>query len=344
MVQHKGDALARFAYEENLDHSILQGQPYANSGGRDGFSKDPYSIEAGLLGNWEEIPRISHCITGIWLTSSKRFANSLLQLTHACMVGRSLGVKRLHIPGFWYLREGIHYSSNGLEIRNTDQVDLSADQLILAGSFLKMKALKPLCRRRVNPRRMLRSLRPLINLDINATADKKEDLVIHIRSGDIFITPHPGYGQPPLAFYQKVVRSKPWNTVRVIFEDRLNPVITPLLDWLPHHCKQVEVVSGSLKDDLEVLLRARTIACGRGTFIQGISALSRNLKKVYHWNDATFKTWGNRKLKVFRVVDGMGTYSKMICQANWQNTADQQQLMVTYPEEGLRIQRPLPNP
>jgi hypothetical protein len=342
MVQPQGDALARFANENNLDHSILLGQPYASSSGREGFSTDRYTIEAGGLQHWHASPRLSHCITGIRLTSFKRFANSLLQLTHACMVGRSLGVKRLHIPGFWYLREGIHSSSNGLEIRNTEQPDLGADELVLAGSFLKMKALKPLCRRRVNPRRALRSLRPLINLDLNAAADQKDDLVIHIRSGDIFITPHPGYGQPPLAFYQKVVRSKPWNTVRVVFEDRLNPVITPLLDWLPHHCGQVEVVSGSLNDDLEVLLRARAIVCGRGTFIRGISALSRNLKKVYHWHDESFNAWGNRKLKVFRVVDGTGTYAKAICQGNWQNTAEQQQLMVTYPMEGLSIQRPLP--
>lgn len=339
MVQPQGDALARFANENNLDHSILLGQPYANSSGREGFSQDSYCLEAGQLQHWEASPRVSDCITAIRLTSFKRFANSLLQLTHACMVGRSLGVKRLHIPGFWYLREGIHHSNNGLEIRNTDDLDLSADALVLAGSFLKMKALKSLCPRRVNPRKVLRSLRPLINLNLNATAYQKQDLVIHIRSGDIFITPHPGYGQPPLAFYQKVVRSKQWNTVRVVFEDRLNPVITPLLDWLPHHCGQVEVVSGNLKDDLEVLLRARAIACGRGTFIRGISALSRNLKKVYHWHDESFNAWGNRRLKVFRVVDGAGTYIKAICQGNWQNTTEQQQLMVTYPEEGLSIQR-----
>jgi hypothetical protein len=342
MVQPQAEALARFANENNLDHGILLGQPFVCSGGRGGFSTDRYTIEAGGLQNWDASSRLSHCITGIRLTSFKRFANSLLQLTHACMVGRSLGVNRLHIPGFWYLREGIHSSSNGLEIRNTTQLDLDADALVLAGSFLKMKALKPLCRRGVNPRKMLRSLRPLINLDLNATADQKGDLVIHIRSGDIFINPHPCYGQPPLAFYQKIVRSKPWNMVRVVFEDRRNPVITPLLDWLPHHCGQVEVVSGSLKDDLEVLLRARAIVCGRGTFIRGISALSRNLKKVYYWHDESFNTWGNRKLKVFRVVDGTGTYAKAICQGNWQNTAEQQQLMVTYPDEGLSIQRPLP--
>jgi hypothetical protein len=344
VVQPQGDALARFAFEENLDHGLLLGQPYASCSGREGFSTDRYSIEAGRLQHRAASPRISHCITAIRLTSFKRFANSLLQLTHAWMVGRSLGVKRLHIPGFWYLREGIHHSSNGLEIRNTDELDLSADELVLAGSFLKMKALKPLCRGRVNPRKVLRSLRPLINLDLNATAYAKQDLVIHIRSGDIFITPHPGYGQPPLAFYQQVVRSKPWNTVRVVFEDRLNPVITPLLDWLPHHCGQVEAVSGNLKDDLEVLLRARAIACGSGTFIRGISALSRNLKKLYYWHNESFNTWGNRKLKVFRVVDGPGTYARAICQGNWRNTPEQQQLMLSYPEEGLSIQRQGPIP
>ncbi|MCU0529729.1 MAG: hypothetical protein MUD04_09595 [Cyanobium sp. Prado107] len=342
MAELQGDVLARFAQEHHLDYGILQGQPYSSRGSRHGLSTDRYSLEAGLLQNCLTESTVSDCISGLRLTTCKRFANSLLQLTHANMVAQSLGVQRLHLPGFWYLQEGIHTSTSGLEIRNTPQLDLSSDVLVLSGSFLKMKALRPLCRpRRVNPRKMLRTLRPLLKLDVNADPYRKNDLVIHIRSGDIFVTPHPAYGQPPLAFYKKVVRSRPWNTVRVVFEDRLNPVITPLLEWLPQHCSAVQEVSGSLKDDLDVLLRARAIVCGNGTFIRGIAALSRNLKRIYHWQDKCFNTWGNRRLKTVSIQDSLGTYTKAICQHNWHNTADQRGLMLTYPEAALSLENPI---
>ena len=342
MAELEGDLLARFAHEQNLDFSILQGHPYSSSSGRKGYSTDRYSIEAGMAERSLSDRPVRDCITGIRLTSCKRFANSLLQLTHASMVAQALGVQRLHLPGFWYLQEGIHSSKSGLEIRNTNQLDVSSDELLLAGSFLKLRALKPLCHtRKVNPRKMLRKLRPLLTLDLDADSYAPNDLVIHIRSGDIFVTPHPGYGQPPLAFYQKVVRSRPWNTVRVVFENRLNPVITPLLEWLPGYCNQVKEVSGTLKDDLEILLRARVIVCGNGTFIRGIAALSRNLRKIYHWHDAAFNAWGNRNLKVISVRDKLGSYVESICQNNWHNTAEQQRLMLTYPEEALGLETPI---
>ncbi len=64
-------------------------------------------------------------------------------------------------------------------------------------------------------------------------AKPDDQLLIHIRSGDIFSTwvaPH--YPQPPLAFYklviQRLLAEKRIASIKMVFENRLNPVIPAL--------------------------------------------------------------------------------------------------------------------
>jgi hypothetical protein len=325
------DPLERFARERNLDYGILRGNPYRH---RHGISIDSYTIEHGVLqGRCQG--SVSDRITGVRITEPTRFANSIMQLTNAINVAKSLGAQRLHLPFFWYLQKGANNGKSGLEINNESEPNLSADDMVLAGKFLKMAALSPLCSSRLSPRKAIRELRHLLKLNINSTAYGNDDLVIHVRSGDIFQTPHNNYGQPPLAFYKKIVRANTWNAVHVVFENRLNPVISPLLEWLPDHCNETIVVSGKLQDDLQVLLNARTIVSGRSTFINSICALSRNLRRVYYWHDKPFDTWGNPKVRTIGVIDKIGAYASAICNGNWINSDEQRQLMIDYPESSF---------
>eukprot|EP00903_Cladosiphon_okamuranus_P010925 g10319.t1 len=64
-----------------------------------------------------------------------------------------------------------------------------------------------------------------------------ENLVIHIRSGDIFTKPHPKYGQPPLQFYLRAIEHRNWGRVDVVTNGNtdisgrngsINPVVTAL--------------------------------------------------------------------------------------------------------------------
>eukprot|EP00903_Cladosiphon_okamuranus_P021969 g20199.t1 len=61
------------------------------------------------------------------------------------------------------------------------------------------------------------------------------NLVIHIRSGDIFTShPHPKYGQPPLQFYLRAIEHRNWDRIDVVTSGNgtqdggINPVVTAL--------------------------------------------------------------------------------------------------------------------
>ncbi|MGB5134432.1 MAG: hypothetical protein WBN89_04580 [Prochlorococcaceae cyanobacterium] len=335
--------LMRFATENGLDFEILSGtKPVVHSGGRlMGF--DPYRLEAGqashLPGPSGNRRAINARVTAVQIGSCKRFANSMMQLCHALLAAQSLGAQRLYIPSFWYLKPGRHSTPMGIEIINHHGTpDLTGEDLVLSGSFLRRAALKRLHPRRPRNRQLVRQVRHILKLDINAPAHGKTDLLIYIRSGDVFSnpTPHPSYGQPPLAFYQRVVQLRHWHTIRVVHEDRGNPVIEALLAWLPNHCRRVIPVSGDLEDDLNVLLRTRHLVSGRGTFCGSVSCLSRRLRRVYSF-DRPFNAWGNRKVKDVTLVDSRGDYRSTILQGNWANTREQRRLMMDYPIDAIAV-------
>lgn len=69
-------------------------------------------------------------------------------------------------------------------------------------------------------------IRPILN--IKEEALHEDDLVIHLRSGDIMSKGHHCYIQPPLAFYEEIIRMKKWKTIYIITEQRNNPCLPAL--------------------------------------------------------------------------------------------------------------------
>lgn len=64
---------------------------------------------------------------------------------------------------------------------------------------------------------------------------KSDDLVIHMRSGDIFkMKGHYAYIQPPLSFYVDVISSRTWGNIYIIAEDDRNPCFHKLKEKYPN--------------------------------------------------------------------------------------------------------------
>jgi hypothetical protein len=106
--------------------------------------------------------------------------------------------------------------------------------------------------------------------------------VIHLRSGDVFCgVGHRLYGQPLLAFYCVVLRLAPWRRVIVVCADNANPVIDSLLAEAAHAVPSVVWELATLEQDLDRLLRARSLVCSRGTFLPAVLALSANVKRIF---------------------------------------------------------------
>ena len=72
-------------------------------------------------------------------------------------------------------------------------------------------------------------IKPIMDIKIHDIKDN--DLVIHLRSGDIIVGGNPEMIQPPLEFYEKVINSRKWDKIYVLTERHpLNPVFNALVE------------------------------------------------------------------------------------------------------------------
>ena len=163
-------------------------------------------------------------------------------------------------------------------------------------------------------------------------------LAIHLRGGDVFGPRKPqGYGQPPLAFYELVLNSSTWTSVTIVHQAQENPVLA----GLQRLCKDLEITivtqSGTLIDDLGVLMQAETLVAGRGTFVPAVANLSPNCKRVIYFEDKCNMSPQRSGLELTRVIDLEGKYKEAVLSNNWENSIDQRELMLSYPVSSLRI-------
>jgi hypothetical protein len=128
---------------------------------------------------------------------------------------------------------------------------------------------------------VLRDLRQLFTVD-PAPADQAPDLVLHLRSGDIFgDDPHPGYWPQPLAYYQAVVEAEQPRSVVLVCMDDVHPVLAPLARWCTDAGIATRLQSASLAEDLAVLMSAPALALSVGTLGMAAAWLAPRVERVY---------------------------------------------------------------
>jgi hypothetical protein len=161
-------------------------------------------------------------------------------------------------------------------------------------------------------------------------------LVIHLRGGDVFGPRKPAsYGQPPLAFYERILDHERWSAVTVVHQDSKNPVLKPLLESCTARKIPVTTHSGNVVDDIAVLLGASTLVAGRGTFMPAVVGLSRNVKRVFYFHDKFSIRPPVSGVEIVRMIDAEGTYVRDVLSNNWENSEYQRDLMLTYPQSNL---------
>ena len=147
------------------------------------------------------------------------------------------------------------------------------------------------------------------------------NIVIHIRSGDIFKTdPNTNYPPPPLSYYINILNNNHFENIYLIAEDTRNPTINKLLELYPNIRFKIQ----SLNDDIRLLLSSPNVIMSVGTFVPMLLTISNNIKNVYKTSFETGPigshiTIHNTNLKEY--------YKKMF---PWKNTEEQRKLMMTY--------------
>ena len=116
-------------------------------------------------------------------------------------------------------------------------------------------------------------------------------------------------------------------------EDRGNPCVDAVETSL--HANGIDVVcqSASLEEDLRVVLSARRLVIGRGTFASTIATLSSHLRKAYVFDEyPTLKRLG---IHVVRGRDLRGDFDRALLRDNWRASDEQVAMLLSYPREAV---------
>jgi len=275
-------------------------------------------------------------LTHLRLTRWLKFGNSVEQLHHLFLLAKTYDIRQVVLP-----------PSKIFHPRKVGEIELIAEEdgtsgelgVGIAGLFYYLepfclegfgKGLVPIVQRHVRPllSEALREVDPRVGED---------DLVLHFRAGDVFIHPVAHYGQPPLAFYLAAIEKERPQRTWLVFENRANPCIDAAEAWLKARRLEVVTQSSSLEEDLRVLLSARRLVIGAGTFGISVAILSTQLRRLY-----TFKseTWDYLRLPGVEMVQGVdvaGSYTTALLSHNWTASDEQRALMLSYPAETIRF-------
>lgn len=325
-------ALARFAARHQLDLDLLRGKPIADN---DVYRErlDPYSVR---LPASPAASDYDGAIAAVRLHRLYRFSNSLVQLAHALHAARHLGATELQVPNAWYLNPGRTVLSSSLALVNGRR-HYGRDGATLEGLYFYGHTLAPACPDRPSLRQLLQPLRPALTLVLDQPPLPEDEIVLHLRSGDLFgPDPHPAYFQPPLALYLRVLQHRAWGRAHLVFEDYGNPVVQALISWCASHGLPLSLHSWGLARDLALLLRAHTLVVGRGTFMPGVVALSRHAREVHSYGPFDEGgSWGLDHIRNLIYSDPDGAYLKAV--RPWRDTLAQRALMLSFPADQLEV-------
>lgn len=167
-------------------------------------------------------------------------------------------------------------------------------------------------------------LNNIININSYSLNLKDNDLVIHIRSGDVYSTnPHPGWVQPPLCFYEQIINEHKWDKIYLICEDKKSPVIKPLLNKYNNIIFNLQ----SLNNDIQYIVQAKNICFGMGSFIPSLLLLNTNLNNIYYPLYCERYLIDIIKYNNNKTIYDLPTYIK---KGEWMNTPEQKKIMLEY--------------
>ena len=109
---------------------------------------------------------------------------------------------------------------------------------------------------------------------------KKNDLYIHIRSGDIFILPHKAYSQPPYCFYKTIINKNKFNNIFILSEDNRNPIINKLINEFPN----IVFKKNKIELDISFLVYAYNIVGSESSFCMEAIKFNDYLINFYEYN------------------------------------------------------------
>ena len=282
-------------------------------------------------------------VTGIAVTEYGRLGNNLIQLANALILAEVAGFRYVRLPKMPFLALSQPTESHGLCLlpRNaaTRHYGHFVEDTFYRPPTSDTGVLSQAARRNALRRHVLH----LMSLPTPVPAEDT-DLVIHIRSGDIFSeNPHPGFVQPPFAYYRNIIHARSEagtiSRVKLVFEDRKNPCVDAVCDYCTQTGLPLIEQSGTLDEDMAHLLGARNLVIGTGSFGAAVCFLSDKIRHVDSFDmlGGFYTGFGADP----EVTHWQVCTDRYIAANGWRNTAEQRRLMLELPSTDIRVVAPV---
>lgn len=252
-------------------------------------------------------------IVGLEIIKTGRFGNNLIALIRAFQYCRIFHLQYLVIPdGFLFINES--FSAKGIKIYPRSLKPNISKYLFKFSFYYKL----PFCPIDIDFNNF-KYLQDFIISRFRAQNLNKDDLYIHIRSGDVFLkNPNRFLGQPPLSFYLDIINFRKWNKINIIAENDFNPVIKELSK------RGFKFSNDLLYEDISKLINAVNLVVGPGSFGQALVLLSKKLKNYFSF-DYYFKYIHSTWESVY-ICEPDKMYLDKIYQ-KWENTNEQRRVL-----------------
>jgi len=230
----------------------------------------------------------NHKITKVdtlYLGINFHIGNQLILLGKSIFYCEILGCKRILLKNDKiFIKNKIYYEKYNITIEICNNYFFSDRQIVHDFSYnwlFYFSYIRPEIRLDILKEEILDNLP---KLDVNP-----DELFIHIRSGDIFKKSKETsefYSQPPLCFYETILRSKRFGRIFIISENKLNPIIDKLI------LKYPDIIYNENKIDIDIayLVYAYNIVGSISTFINMLIRLNDNLKYFWEYNLQTLNS------------------------------------------------------
>lgn len=258
------------------------------------------------------------------------FGNCIAILNKLIFYCEIIGCKNIILNKdiYWFINNNITINNNNFTISTDDNKKYNNSYSFFYNSldiFFSLFKLK----QEVRINYLINEI--LLNLPKMKTHEK--DLYIHLRSGDAFAKkPSWLYAQPPLCFYNNILKNFKFRKIYIISSGTQNPILFKLLNEFLN----ILFFENSIKEDISLLINAYNIVNSVSSFVNSIIQLNYNLLylweyNIYHIDEKVkhyfhdFNIYPYNNYTVFRMEPSSFYLNKMY---KWKNTRSQIHLML----------------
>ena len=218
-------------------------------------------------------------INKLFLTNTIAFGNTMLCLNNVIYYCEILGCQNIYLNSSnnWHIKNNIITNKTQIYLISNSKINCRGGKTLcipLEGGL----CLNPLV---IKQKIRLNIIKNEIKKNIPKVNVKPNDLYIHIRSGNIFENElNPSYSQPPLCFYQKILKNFKFDNIYIISGNNNNPVIKKLLEEFPN----IIFRNNSLELDFAYLSNAYNLVGSVSSFLITAIKFNDNLKNYWEYD------------------------------------------------------------